>query len=93
MMILYSKSADVEKAQQMEQQQGRIAQHSITARNKRERNKTETGAKVEQDAEAGRIKEHPDRKHGKRKAAALKTVNRNPLSRRTRSRSSLRRRP
>ena len=67
MMILYSKTADVERAQQAEQQQGRVAQQQISAEEIKSKDVKQT--QVQQSPrgdEGGRIHEHPERKRGKR---------------------------
>ena len=68
MMILYSKTADVEKAQQVEQQQGRISQQQVAAEEVKSKDVKQT--QVQQpprDEEMGRITTHPERKRGRRK--------------------------
>lgn len=65
LMILYSKTADVEKAQQVEQQQGRINNENVTA-NEVKRKEVEQSKVQEspEEAESGKIREEPERKRG-----------------------------
>ncbi len=63
LMILFSKTADVEKAQQVDQQQGRINNENVTANEIKRKDVEET--RVQQSPEqagSGAIKEEPERK-------------------------------
>jgi len=67
MMILYSKTAEVEKAQQTEQQQGRINQQNIAADEIKNKDVKQTQVqRSEREDESARIHEQPERKRGKR---------------------------
>jgi len=67
LMILYSRTADAEKAHQTEQQQPRIAQDQLAANEiKRKEIEAAQVKRPHEDQESGRIAEHPDRKRGKR---------------------------
>lgn len=70
MMIVYSKTADVEKAQQIEQQQGRVTQQQIAAEEVKNKDLKQTQVnQTNRDDETGRIREHPERKRGKKTGA------------------------
>jgi len=67
MMTLYSKTTEVEKAQQMDQHQARVAQQSVIADDVRTREvKQAQVQKSEQQAQASGIRENPHRKKGKK---------------------------
>lgn len=70
MMIMYSKSADVEKAQTGEQQQNRVMQQSIAAEEVHDKDiKHSQVQRSEQENESERIREQPERKRGRRLGA------------------------
>jgi len=69
-MIVYSKTGDVEKAQQTEQRQGRVAQQQVAAEEIKSKEIKQTQVQqTHRDEESGRIQEHPERKRGKKNAA------------------------
>jgi hypothetical protein len=70
MMVVYSKTSDVEKAQQVEQQQGRVTQQQIAAEEIKNKEIKQTQVnQANRDDETGRIREHPERKRGKKTGA------------------------
>jgi len=70
MMILYSKTSDVEKMQQAEQQQGRVSQQQIATDEVKDKEiKQSQVQNAKKDDESGRISEQPERKQGRRMAS------------------------
>ena len=65
--ILYSKTSDVEKAQQVQQQQDRITQEQVAKDTSDKRVEQQRQVVSTPRPEGGRIEERPNRRRGKRR--------------------------
>lgn len=65
--ILYSKTADVERAQQAQQQQDRVIQEQVAQDSSQKRIERQRQVVSTPRAEGGRIEERPERRRGRRR--------------------------